>query len=575
MSHTPNFDAKVKAILDATQPGERICALTGEKWMMTEKDIEMFRHHQVPPLTVHPESYLKKMLPLHTGFSWWWNTDVTTGKPIITNVHPYSGFKVMNDDNWYNENFTKHGRDIDSRRPFFDQWHELVRAVPISAQKNIEKPHNSIARHSFGDENSYFVEGCISKRSYFCSGSFHVEDSAEICYSQNISESYNISHCVNMNNCIVGRECRDCLRSSFIFDCRNCDSCFMSFNQRNKRFLFYNEQLTEAEWKERMEKIDLGDHDVFATFMNEFKRKLDGEAVWPENFNERCENSTGEYLQKCVNAERAWFSDRATNVRWAIWDNFTSEDDAVGIDPGSTHCYGNPAAINSSNCKFCYFATRCRDCEYCFEVYDCENCFGCAGLRREKFCILNKQCSEDEYWVRLDELKCAMLDRGEYGEVMPQRFVLTPFVHSPFHSVFEATEQIKSQIGVVDYEPSLDGAFGDWEGKEMHEIDELPKNIRDVDDDWVGKPIIDRSVMRPFAILAPELAFYRRMRLPVRRGHFAPHVESMLFALNMFEQIHRTCRNCHTEIVASKNTAYPNRKIYCRSCYLDFLEKSG
>jgi len=26
MSQTPNFDAKIKAVLDATAPGERICA---------------------------------------------------------------------------------------------------------------------------------------------------------------------------------------------------------------------------------------------------------------------------------------------------------------------------------------------------------------------------------------------------------------------------------------------------------------------------------------------------------------------------------------------------------------------
>ena len=575
MSNTPNYDAKVKAILDATAPGKKMDAVTGQTWTMSDKDIEMFRRFNVPPLTVHPETYLKQMLALHTGFSWWWNKDVATGKPIITNVHPHTEFKVMNDDAWYQEDFTKDHLEIDLQKPFFEQLYALATTVPISAQKNFEKPHNSIARHSFGDEDSYFVEGSISKRMLFGAGSFHVEDSAEIAYSQNIMQSYNVSHSSNLNTCIVARECRDCISSSFIFDCRDCEFCFMSSNKRHRKFLFYDEQLTETEWKERMSRIDLSDFDTFHTFESDFFKLMDKEAIWPENFNEQCENVNGEYLNKCVNAERAWFSDGAKNIRWAIWDNFTTDDAAMGCDPGSTHCYGNPASVNSSNCRFCYFATRSQDCEYCFEVYDCEQCFGCVGLRRKKFCILNKQYTEEEYYEKLDELKSAMLDRGEYGEIFPQRFALTPFQHSAFQSVFEGTPEIKEQIGVSDFDASLNGAYGDWQGREMHEINEMPKKIDEVGDEWIGKPVIDHSINRPFAINGSELAFYRKMRLPLRRGHFVPRIEEMLFSLSMFEQIRVPCGKCGIEVTASKNVAYPERKIYCRACYLQFLEQNG
>ena len=39
MSRTPHYDAKIKVILDALQPGERVCEFTGEKWMMDEEEI--------------------------------------------------------------------------------------------------------------------------------------------------------------------------------------------------------------------------------------------------------------------------------------------------------------------------------------------------------------------------------------------------------------------------------------------------------------------------------------------------------------------------------------------------------
>ncbi len=54
MSKTPNFNLKIKAVLDATKPGERVCALTGEKWMMTEEEIGWYKKFHVPPSKYRP-----------------------------------------------------------------------------------------------------------------------------------------------------------------------------------------------------------------------------------------------------------------------------------------------------------------------------------------------------------------------------------------------------------------------------------------------------------------------------------------------------------------------------------------
>jgi len=43
MSKTPNYDAKVKEILDALEPGERVCELTGEKWQLDQDYIDRCR----------------------------------------------------------------------------------------------------------------------------------------------------------------------------------------------------------------------------------------------------------------------------------------------------------------------------------------------------------------------------------------------------------------------------------------------------------------------------------------------------------------------------------------------------
>ncbi|MFH1253610.1 MAG: hypothetical protein V1664_04765 [Candidatus Uhrbacteria bacterium] len=569
MSKTPNYDAKIKTLINNTSPNEKICPLTGEKWQMTEKEIALFKDFNVPPLKSSPETFIKKILPLFTAYSWWWNKHAETGKPLLTYIHPHTQFKIISDEEWHTKDFSTINQELFPEHSFFNQLFNLATKVPLSTYKNVERPVNSIARISLGDEDSYFVEGTKSKRCFYCTDSFNIEDSSEVCWSSQVNNSYDVLRSHNISNCRVVRESRACLNCFFIFDCRNCQDCFMSWNQRNKKYLWNNEQLTAEEWHRQIKKIDFGDFDIFDKYYLEFFSKINSEIVWPENFNDKCQNSTGEYLQNSLNCERGWYCDGAKNSYYGLWDNFGSENNALGIHPGSSHCYGNAAAFNCQNCLFNYFAIRCQNCEYCIECYDCENCFGCVGLKRKKFCILNKQYSEDEYWKILDNLKCAMLDRGEYGEPTPLKFILTPLSSSSFGLGFAQAEK---QMAGLDFEPSLNGAYGDWSEKTFYNSNDLPKKIDNVEEEWIGRALISTDYQRPFTILKPELAFYKKMRLPVRREHFIKRIEEMWKTLNKFEQEEKICLRCQKNMTVAKNTAYPNRKIFCHGCYLKYLE---
>src|SRR3990167_733712 len=145
---TPNYDAKVKTILDATTPGERVCELTGEKWEMTEEEIGWYKKFNVPPSRLHPDtrSYIMKCFWL--TFSWWWNKHWKTGERILTYVHPATGIRVLPDVEWYEQDFTSEGRDLDHTRPFFDQLRELQLRVPLLANRNEKEPHKSITMFS-------------------------------------------------------------------------------------------------------------------------------------------------------------------------------------------------------------------------------------------------------------------------------------------------------------------------------------------------------------------------------------------------------------------------------------------
>ncbi|KKW35410.1 MAG: hypothetical protein UY82_C0039G0010 [Candidatus Uhrbacteria bacterium GW2011_GWC2_53_7] len=215
MNNTPNFNMKIKAILDATKHGERVCEMTGERWEVTEIDIERWRRFNVPPMKVSPKTYFKLMGQLLTGYSWWWNTDVESGKPILSHIHPHTPWLVMDDEAWHQKDFSEIASNADMSRPIFDQLYDLAMRVPMSARKNIERPINSIARISLGDENSYFVEGCRSKRSFYCSDSIDLEDCAEVCWSMRVRESYNVMMSFDLHRCRVARNSRNSFNCDF------------------------------------------------------------------------------------------------------------------------------------------------------------------------------------------------------------------------------------------------------------------------------------------------------------------------------------------------------------------------
>jgi len=576
MSKTPNYDAKVKAILDATKPGERVCELTGEKWVMTQTDIDRFRRFNVPPLQVSPKTFTKQYLALHTGYSWWWNTDCETGKPILTYMHPSRPYQVMNDEAWRQKDFSDRGRDLDIHASFFAQLIDLAKTVPMSAWKNTQQPINSIARISLGDENSYFMAGTQSKNCCFGTDSFALEDSMEVGWSSHITRCYNILRCQNMDRCIVARESRQCLECLFIFDCRDSEFCFFSWNRRHGKYLWRNEPLSKGEWEKRRADLDLGSFKTFDGLYREFQHALATDAVWPENFNIKSERCTGEYLINCVDVEHGWYSEGAKDCWWSIWGQLGSEGNALGIDIHGSGGFGNGVSFNSSACRFNWFVNRCQRVEYCIECDDCEDCFGCVGIRRKRFHILNKPYPEEDYWRVVDELKCAMLERGEYGAYLPQELAQTPFQHSACPVGFITSKEEQEKIGFIQFDPDADGAFGDWNGKPMHEVASLPDHIKDVEDVWVGRAIYDHALKRPYGILKSELEFYRRMNLPLRRGHFISLVEQGLWAeLNMVQTTQGACHVCGKETVIAQNRTYPNRTIYCRACYLEYMERNG
>ena len=576
MTNTPNYDAKVKAILDGLTPGERVCAITGEKWMMTEEEIGWYRKFNVPPSKYSPSARIKLVMGYFVVFDMWYNKHADTGAPIISTTHPASGIRVLPDLEWFNRDFISHGQNLQASNSFFDQLYALSRRVPVAATFNYKVPENSVAFISFGDQDSYFVLACKSKRSFFCGNAHDVEDSAELVAVENVRQSYAVVHSQRIFNCRFLLECYDCINSHFLFDCRNCEFCFGATNQRNKKYLWFNEQLSKEEWERRFAEIDLRSREALDEIQQHFSELMQTQTVWPENFNVNAVDSSGEYIIESTDVRDGYYIMRGCR-------NLDNSCYAFGLP--SHDCYTVCAPIGASDCYYGIGQEQCSqvrfalsilarnmNTEYCNVCFDCENCFGCIGLRHKKFCILNKQYTEEEYWKVLDELKCAMLDRGEYGELPPMKFGTQHWSGSGARVLYGASKDECLKLGAVDFPVGAEGSEGPIvDSASLHSLDSIPDRIDSIEE-VTGKPYFDPAANRRFSYQKTELELYARLGVAPPRKHptrrLTDHYHEMSMAV--FEDGH--CEKCNQQIRVAKNMTYPNRKLYCKSCYLAFIE---
>lgn len=216
----------------------------------------------------------------------------------------------------------------------------------------------------------------------------------------------------------------------------------------------------------------------------------------------------------------------------------------------------------SSKVKFSISSKFCVDCEFIFNSKNLTNCFMCFGLQNKSYCILNKQYSETEYFKIIDEIKFEMLRKGEYGDGVGFEFSAQAYNFSLGQISYPLSDaQIIKLGGYVAKEPETN--VGDIE---IIKYDDLPKTIDKISDDILNKAILCKKSGRPFRIIASELEFYRRMKLPIPSVHPLLRIEERLNFAKTAKKYKDKCKKCEKEI---ESLFDPNEEflVYCEKCY--------
>ncbi|PJA47240.1 hypothetical protein CO172_02520 [Candidatus Uhrbacteria bacterium CG_4_9_14_3_um_filter_36_7] len=270
----------------------------------------------------------------------------------------------------------------------------------------------------------------------------------------------------------------------------------------------------------------------------------------------------------------------SSSPQHCYWCNFCFDatENCAFVDGATdaSFCFYTGAALGSSNCKFCYTVIKSTNLEYCLFCHHCMDCFGCVGLNHKQFHIFNKPYTEQEYWQKVDELKCVMFERGEYGNFFPSSHAASQFLESMEAAMLGVqTKEMGKKIGANFFNTKTDGAVGNIDSTDSYSLADIPECIDDVSDEWIQRPIFDPSIGRRFAFFPQELSFYRKKQLAVPNKHFILRVRDLLAECNVGQYEKKFCGKCQKELIIAKNLKYQDRIIYCKPCYLNYLEQNG
>jgi hypothetical protein len=183
------------------------------------------------------------------------------------------------------------------------------------------------------------------------------------------------------------------------------------------------------------------------------------------------------------------------------------------------------------------------------------------GLKKKKYCILNKQYSKEEYEELKNKIISEMKARGEYGKFLPYSMSAGPFNFSSSFLYFPETK--KEDISKLG---------GYWEDIDESNIEgmstsELPDDIKEAPDTIISQALICPETGWRFNIAQNELSFYRENSIPLPRYHFDVRTKNSLKYLTVLWPYPYTCFYCKKDIQAYYLPEWNYQKIACEECY--------
>ena len=551
------------------------CQNCKKDFIIEPEDFNFYEKIKVPPPTFCPDCRLQRRMVFRNERSLYKDVCDLCQRRIVSQYSPDKPFVIYCRECWNSDRWDslQYGQDYDWEKPFFIQFQKLLVKVPRIALVQLSTNLNCDYANFLADcKNVYLSQSVVESENIFYSYAidkcFDIFDCSQV---KECAQCYENIDCMRNNNSKFLFRSRECIDSSFLFDCVNCQNCFMSSNLRNKQFVIRNAQYSREEYEARMKEIHPECYQDFINLKSEFSSLIKNGIHRFANLV-KTTSCTGDNILNAKNVrfsfdiptgENLKFCIRTVNLKdsWEVTGGITGElvyETAVAGHEGNLLCFVSNADI-------------LREVEYSDWCKNSSNLFGCAGVKNKQYCIFNKQYTKEEY----EKLRARIIEqmkgmpyvdpRGnkyDYGEFFPPR--LSPFAYNE-SMAYEHIPLAKTEVlarGFAWRDPDLSPYIP------TITAENLPNDIQNATDSITKEIIACPSCTRVYRILQTELTFLKQQGIALpRKCQECRHKDRFAFR-NPLKLWHRRCmkKDCPNEF----ETPYaPNRPeiVYCKKCY--------
>ncbi len=528
-------------------PMQKSCKNCSVGFEVSKEDAAFYAKLEVPAPEFCPACRQQRRMSYRNEKSLYRRECELCKKSFIGGYSPDKNLPVYCKECWWGDGWEaeKYGRDFDFSRPFFEQFAELKKNVPVLGTINLQ------------DDNSGYCSHCYSNKDcYLC---FTSDENEQCYYCTYAWKSYGSLDCLHVVDCKFCYECVDCVglyesqfcqfcetgqSLKFCFDCKNCKDCFGCAGLRHKQYCFYNDQLSKEEYERRVAEAMENTEEAAKR-----AKILSGGITRRALFTVNCVDCVGDYLKNCSNLYWCFDGNEAEDCKWMT--NFPRQlhhcydVEGAGLIQWSAEIVG----CGAGSCN------RLFACEYVwnssYDVYYSSYCvsshdlFGCVGMRNKQYCILNKQYSKEDYFVLRARIVEQMRGAGEWGEFFPIK-----------DSAFAYNESQAQEFYPLSRE---EVASREWEWKEVEARDYLPAS---------GDILVCSDCSKNYKLMPQEKAYLEKWKLaaPLK----CPECRGVRRAAlrNPRKISRRECGRCSAEI-HSTYALDRSEVVYCQKCYLE------
>lgn len=477
-------------------------------------------------------------------------------------------------DGWNPEDYA---REYDFTRPFFEQFDELLHHVPmrglaISKQAAEGSPYTNHCDHA---KNCYLIfysdHNEDAQHGFYLANDKSLLDSSvlwecEQCYdSMNGFQNYRVHGSRgNVHNSL------DCY---FIRDAKNAQNCFGSSNLRNRKYVFFNEQLTKEEYEERIGEIDLGSYATYIEMKARAEEEWKKTVPLPVYDYMSTENCTGSYIFYSKNCTECYDSGYCEDCKYVMLIKANTKDSYDYTDWGANaeRVYEGITVGNGvSNVRFAQDVHTGHDIDYAKSCMNSSYLFGCSGMRGKDYYILNKKYTKEEFYTMREKIithmqgvpyEDTMGREYRYGEFFPM--ALSPHDYNDtFARMFSPKNKDTAQKEGLSW---MESPLSEYETTKLAK--DLPDHIRDATEEVLEEIIGCETCSRGYRVTALELQFLKQHNFPLpRRCPFCRIEEKIAQWVKQMRLIERICDKCS----ATLQTPYDENdapKIFCKDCY--------